>query len=168
MSPVSSRSSAPSVFDEDATLATVNVLLRIAARSVLAVEEIVTTPQLRVLVFIAAEGPQNLGAVAAELGVHASNATRTCERLVQSGFVARTENPNDRRFVQLALTRDGDALVKEVLRDRRTALNGILAQMDAEDRNAVAAAFRIFADTAGDGGTTDGRFTFSVPIAISK
>jgi len=162
MAAVSSPSSAPAVTEEDATLAAANVLLRIAARSVLEVEEIVSTPQLRVLILIAASGPQNLGAVAAELGVHPSNATRTCERLVQSGMVARTEDPNDRRYVQLALTATGQALVNQVLDQRRSAMSAVLARMNVEDRSVVAAAFQTFADAAGGNGTQDGRFVFSL------
>jgi DNA-binding MarR family transcriptional regulator len=163
MAAVSSPSSAPAVTEEDATLAAANVLLRIAARSVLEVEEIVSTPQLRVLILIAASGPQNLGAVAVELGVHPSNATRTCERLVQSGMVARTEDPNDRRYVQLALTPKGTALVNQVLDSRRSAMSDVLARMSIDDRASVAAAFRTFADAAGGSGTEDGRFAFSLP-----
>ncbi|MGO4276974.1 hypothetical protein AB4Z22_45290, partial [Paenibacillus sp. TAF58] len=56
----------------DAALSAANVMMRVAARSVSEVEDQVTTPQLRVLMMIAASGPQNLGAVAAELGVHPS------------------------------------------------------------------------------------------------
>ena len=163
MAAVSSPSPAPAVTEEDATLAAANVLLRIAARSVLEVEEIVSTPQLRVLIFIAANGPQNLGAVAAELGIHPSNATRTCERLVQSGLVARTEDQSDRRYVQLALTKTGQALVNQVLDQRRSAMSAVLAQMNVKDRAAVAAAFRLFAEAAGGSGTEDGRFVFSLP-----
>ena len=52
------------------------VLVSVVARSIAEVEDVVTLPQLRVLVMIASHGPQNLGSVAAALGVHPSNATR--------------------------------------------------------------------------------------------
>ncbi|GAP55516.1 transcriptional regulator, MarR family protein, partial [Arthrobacter sp. Hiyo6] len=60
----------------DAVLRAANVLLRVVAQSVVEVEDVVTSPQLRVRVLIATRGPQNPGAVATHLGVHPSNSTR--------------------------------------------------------------------------------------------
>jgi DNA-binding MarR family transcriptional regulator len=145
----------------DAALAAANVMMRVAARSVVEVEDVVTTPQLRVLMLIAASGPQNLGAVAAELGVHPSNATRTCDKLVQAGLIARSDDPVDRRYVQLALTADGSALVRQVLAHRRNAMAEVFALMPEDDRLRVAAAFERFAEAAGGEPIRDGRFVFA-------
>lgn len=160
---MTSPSFPPAAPEVDAVLGAANVLLRIAARSVLDVEEIVSTPQLRVLILIAGSGPQNLGEVAAELGVHPSNATRTCDRLVRSGLIRRSEDETDRRYIQLALTPMGADLVQHVLARRRSELSVILARMDAPDRDAVIGAFQVFADIAGVQGTSDGRFAFRLP-----
>ena len=152
--------STPTVSDLDSVLAAANVLLHVAAQSVLEVEEIVTTPQLRVLILISLSGPQSLGAVAAELGVHPSNATRTCERLVQADLIARSDNPTDRRYVHLTLTDQGAALVEHVLQRRRKAMAAVLSTMPEPLRDATTSAFQAFADAAGGEGTRDGRFTF--------
>lgn len=146
----------------DAALSAANVMMRVAARSVLEVEDIVTTPQLRVLMLIAASGPQNLGAVAVELGVHPSNATRTCERLVQAGLIVRSDDPDDRRYARLALTEAGEALVDHVLDQRRAAMAQVFAAMDADERALVASAFERFAEAAGGEPIRDGRFTFGL------
>jgi hypothetical protein len=61
--------SAPGV--EAVVLAT-RLLVAISAQSVAAVDDVVTLPQLRVLVMVSSRGPLNLGAVAAGLGVHPS------------------------------------------------------------------------------------------------
>ncbi|WP_394769250.1 MarR family transcriptional regulator [Lacisediminihabitans sp.] len=153
----------PALEEIDAVLASANVLLRVAAQSVLDVEEIVTTPQLRVLILIAANGPQNLGGVAVELGVHPSNATRTCDRLVQAGLIARTEHRADRRYLHLALTDRGRDLVSHVLERRRRAIAEILSRMPADQRAATARALSEFATAAGGEGTRDGRFALSLP-----
>ena len=79
------RSSAEEAIE--AAMAAANVMLRVAARSVVEVEDRVTTPQLRVLMLIETEGPQSLTGVAAELEVHPSNATRTCDKLVRAGYI---------------------------------------------------------------------------------
>ncbi|MFP3467587.1 MarR family winged helix-turn-helix transcriptional regulator [Leifsonia sp. SIMBA_070] len=145
--------------DVDAALLAADVMLGVAARSVLEVEDIVTSPQLRVLVTIATRGPQNLGEIAAELGVHASNATRTCEKLVGAGLIARSEDPDDRRFIRLTLTPQGSALVDRVIAHRRSALGDVLAAMEPDERAAAAEGFRAFARAAGERHGGDGRFT---------
>ena len=122
----------------------------------------VTTPQLRVLVFLGFRGPQNLGGVARELGVHASNATRTCDRLVVAGFVSRRDDPADRRFLQLDLTPKGRELVETVMEHRRRAIADVISSMPADSREAVAEAMAAFADAGGGLGTEDGRFTLGL------
>jgi DNA-binding MarR family transcriptional regulator len=153
--------------DVDAALQAADVMMRVAARSVSEVEDIVTSPQLRVLVMIATRGPQTLGGVATELGVHASNATRTCEKLVRLGFVERAEDPDDRRFVRVTLTPEGSALVERVISHRRSALAEVLAGMAPAERRAAASSFRAVANAAGDLPTADGRFTLLLPGAAA-
>jgi DNA-binding MarR family transcriptional regulator len=143
----------------EAVLAAADILLRVVASSVAEVEDIVNTPQLRVLVRIHALGPQNLGGVAAELGVHASNATRICDRLVAGGLLERREDPADRRYVVLELTGKGKDLVNTVLEHRRQAIAEVISRMPAGRRPALAAAMEAFAAAAGGHGTSDGRFT---------
>jgi DNA-binding MarR family transcriptional regulator len=143
----------------EAVMGAADVLLRVAARSVAEVEDTVTSTQLRVLVFIASQGPQNLGAVAAELGVHPSNATRTCERLVAAGLLVRRHDAADRRYVRLELAGRGEELVATVLDHRRQAIAAVVARMPAAARRALAGAMEAFAAAAGGDGTTDGRFT---------
>lgn len=155
----------PEADEVDAALQAADVMMRVAARSVMEVEDIVTSPQLRVLVMIATRGPQTLGGVAAELGVHASNATRTCEKLVRAGFIERTEDPADRRFVRVTLTPAGRALVERVISHRRAALADVLAGMDPHGRSAAVDSFRAFASAAGDLPGADGRFTLLLPGA---
>ncbi|MEV4989953.1 MarR family transcriptional regulator [Pseudarthrobacter sp. LMD1-1-1.1] len=140
-------------------MAAADALMRVVARSVAEVEDIVNTPQLRVLVLIHTHGPQNLGGVAAELGVHASNATRICDRLVAADLLQRREDPADRRYIRLELTREGKELVDTVLQHRRQAIAEVVSRMPAGRRPALAAALEAFAAAAGGQGTSDGRFT---------
>ena len=158
--PASSEELTPPASREvEAVLAAADVLLRVVASSVAEVEDVVNTPQLRVLVRIHNLGPQNLGGVAAELGVHASNATRISDRLVAAGLIERREDPADRRYVLLELTGKGKELVNTVLEHRRQAIAGVISRMPAGRRPALAAAMEAFAAAAGGQGTSDGRFT---------
>jgi DNA-binding MarR family transcriptional regulator len=126
------------------------VLVSVVARSIAEVEDVVTLPQLRVLVMIASHGPQNLGSVAAALGVHPSNATRLCERLVVAGLVDRADDPQDRRFLRLVLTGAGHDLVERVMQHRREAIEQVMAQMSPSRRRSVASALDAFAAAAGE------------------
>ncbi|MEN0084472.1 MAG: MarR family transcriptional regulator [Leifsonia sp.] len=152
----------------EAALRAADVLMRVAARSVMEVDHIVTSPQLRILVRIATRGPQNPGDIATELGVHASNATRAAEKLVRAGLIERQANPDDRRYVRLTLTPDGERLVERVIGHRRDAIAAVIAAMPDEDRDAAARAFDAFARAAGVEPSDDGRFTLALHDAKSS
>lgn len=142
----------------DAVVRAANVFLRVAAQSVAEVEDVVTTPQLRVLVLIANRGPQNLGAVAVELGVHPSNATRTCDRLVHAGLIERGEDTQDRRLSRLVLSARGRELVEQVISHRREAVAAVMAHLSADMRASLVAAMDAFGQASGETETDDGRF----------
>ncbi|MCZ2401968.1 MarR family transcriptional regulator [Paenarthrobacter sp. Z7-10] len=135
-----------------------SALLAVVAQSVAEVEDVVTSPQLRVLVLIAARGPQNLGAVAADLGVHPSNATRLCDRLVAGGLIERREDPQDRRFLKLLLSEQGRRLVDQVMSHRREAIAAVIERLPAATRSSLASAMGAFARAANEPGSDDGRF----------
>ena len=114
-------------------LAASRVLVGVAARSLAAVEDTVTLTQVRALVIIASRGPLHLAALAEDMGVHPSNATRACDRLVAAGLLDRRDNPADRRHLLLTLTDAGRELVDGVM-DRRRAAIGQILRRDAGRR----------------------------------
>lgn len=126
------------------------VLIGVSARSVAPVEDVVTPPQLGSLVMVASRGPLNLAAVAEGMGVHPSNATRACDRLVVAGLLDRRDNPADRRNLLLELTPAGHELVKRVMDQRRAAIAEILDRMPPSRRRALADAMRAFVAAAGE------------------
>jgi DNA-binding MarR family transcriptional regulator len=134
----------------DAVLAAARVLVALSARSVAEVEDTITLPQLRVLVMVASRGTLNLGAVAAGLSVHPSNATRAVDRLVVAGLLDRRDDPTDRRHLVLRLTDTGSALVQRVMDHRRTAVAAILDAMPAARRRALVPVLTAFAAAGGE------------------
>ncbi len=134
----------------DAVLGASRALVAVAARSLLDVADDVTLVQYRVLVELAARGPQRLADLAAVLGVDGSTATRMCDRLVRKALVTRRRASADRRTVRVSLTPPGRDLVAEVSRSRRAELANILARVPREDRRPVLSALRAFADAAGE------------------
>ena len=126
------------------------VLVAVSARSVAAIEAEVSLPQLRVLVILASQGPQSLNALARNLDVHPSNATRACDKLVEAGLLSRAENPSDRRVLELSLTEAGHGLVDKVMEHRREQVQDLLTAVPADERKVLAAALRRLAAAGGE------------------
>lgn len=140
----------PTRAEIEGVLAATRVLVAISAQSVAKVENRVTLPQLRVLVIIASRGPQNLNSVAQALGVHPSNVTRICNKLVHGGLIHRGDDPTDRRHLVLQLTESGRQLVHTINEHRRAAIATILAKMRIEQRRSLVPELLAFADAAGE------------------
>jgi len=124
------------------------VVAGIIAASLAQVGDTVTAPQLRVLVVTAERGKLTLGEVAAVLGVHPSNATRLCDRLVLAGLLDRRDDPRNRRQLQLTLTGAGSALVDTVMNYRREALRELLRTLPATTQTALGRAMGALAGAA--------------------
>lgn len=122
--------------------------MAIVARSVAAVEDQVSLPQLRILVMLATRGPLNIAAVADALAVHPSNATRAVDRLVSAKLVDRRDDQADRRNVALTLTARGRNLVDSIFDHRRAAIEQVVARMSEAKRRALTSALESFAEAA--------------------
>lgn len=125
-------------------------LVAIAARSLSEVDEEVSLPEYRAVVFLCARGSVTMGDLAAELDCSPSTATRLCDRLVARGLVARQVRAEDRREVEVAPAAAGRRLVDAVTARRRVELERIVAKISARERASVVRALRTFAEAAGE------------------
>ena len=121
-----------------------------AARSLADLAEDVTLTQYRVLIELAARGPQRITDLAEALGVDNSTATRMCDRLVRKDLIQRRRGSTDRRWVRVSLTSSGRELVQQVSKRRRVEIAKILARLDRSDLAPVLEALRTFAEAAGE------------------
>jgi len=131
-----------------ALLTASRVLVGISARSLADVEETVTLAQFRTLVVVAAHGRTTLVRLAARLGVNASTAQRSVDRLVAAGLLDRRENPQDRRELVIDLTGAGADLVRRVTDRRRGAIGEIVGAIPAARHGDLVAALEAFAHAA--------------------
>lgn len=131
-------------------LAASRVLVGISATSLAAVEDLLTPAQFRALLIIASRGPLHLGALADGMGVHPSQATRLCDRLVNTGFIDWRDNPADRRHLALLVTESGQQVVDGVTQQRVVAITAVLRRMPASDRADLARVMSAFAAAAGE------------------
>jgi DNA-binding MarR family transcriptional regulator len=134
----------------DAVLTASRTLVGVATRSLGAAAEDTTIAQYRALVVLASRGPQRVVDLAAALDVAPSTAGRMSDRLVRKKMVRRHRARADRRSVLVSLTAAGRQVVDQATARRRVLVAGILAKLPAAEQRAVAAAFRSFAEAAGE------------------
>jgi len=130
-------------------------LVAISIRSIEAAPVAVTVPQHRVLILLAAEGPQAIGALAEQLGVNPSNATRVCDRLQRLELVRRSRSASDGRAVHVTITPAGRRLVDAVTEHRRREVSAVLGQLSLRLVEAVVSAMTKFNDAANERAETE-------------
>jgi DNA-binding MarR family transcriptional regulator len=123
-------------------------LVGIAIRSVEAAPVPVTIPQHRVLVLLAANGPQAIGTLAQQLGVNPSNATRVCDRLQRLDLVRRSRSDSDGRAVHVTITPSGRRVVDAVNAHRRREVAAVLRELSPAQVEVVVEALTAFSRAA--------------------
>lgn len=88
---------------------------------------------------VALAGPCRMRVVADALRVDPSTATRTVDRLVERGYVARVPDPTDARAVMVRVTAEGERLRTRVRDQAHAALAEILAEFSDEEADQLAA-----------------------------
>lgn len=129
-----------------ATVRVARVFAAVTAESIARAGTTVTLPQLRVLFLVAESEVVSNTAVAAAMGIHISNASRICDRLVQAELLARRDDPADRRRTALTVTPAGAELLASVTDHRRTAFAEILSEVPVTHLAQVTAALTAFAE----------------------
>lgn len=126
----------------DELLTTSRALVGIAVRSIAAAPIDVTVAQHRLLVLLAANGPQSVREVSEHLGVNPSNASRHGDRLQRLGLVERRRSDDDGRVVRIALTAGGRRLLDAVTERRRAELTDLAAHISDGRAAEVTSALR--------------------------
>lgn len=131
----------------DAVQAACRVLVAISSQSIAAVEDEVDLTQFRALVIVASRGSVSLGELADAGALHLSTASRMCDRMVAAGLMNRADDPANRRQLILTLTDKGRRVVDDVMRQRRAALEPMLAAMPKSRRAELVTLLREFASS---------------------
>jgi DNA-binding MarR family transcriptional regulator len=132
----------------DALITVSRALVGIAVRSINAAQIEVTLVQHRLLVLLATGGDQTIGALAQQLEINASNASRLCDRLQKLGLVARDRSSSDGRAVDVSLTPPGRHLLETVRAHRRHEIQQVLRHMSHTDVSATITALTAFGEAA--------------------
>ena len=92
-----------------------------------------TGAQLFALRVLRRQGPLPMSALADALGVTQSSANGLIERLVETGFVARVRDEEDRRVVRVMLTDSGSERLRRGEERRARALATYFSVLDADE-----------------------------------
>jgi DNA-binding MarR family transcriptional regulator len=87
-----------------------------------------------VLHHVQARGSLRVSELAACMGLDASTASRHIRQLESGGYLARTDDPGDRRASQVRLTRRGRAALDQAMRARGALVDRATADWDDDDR----------------------------------
>jgi DNA-binding MarR family transcriptional regulator len=143
----------------DAFLKAAPTLMAVALRSVNASPVEVTLTQHGILMILASSGEESVGALAEQLGVNASNASRACDRLERLGLVARHRSARDARSVQVGLTEAGVEVLRVVSEHRHEAVRRILSSVGSEIAEDAVEALRAFDAAAQEVAVDNGRLS---------
>lgn len=113
-----------------------------------------TYAQCHALVEIADEKVISLNDLTSALKINKSAASRTVDELLHKGYITREQDPDDRRYVKIALTPDGWQMHKQIESSSREKFNMVLSEIPEEKRQAALDGLRIVADAIQKSTTT--------------
>ena len=95
--------------------------------------------------------PCNLSRIMAVTGLTSAGASLFVDKLVQSGYLIRTDDPNDRRNVRISLSDKGAKFISEVVDRFNAFIEGYLKTRTREELAVISQAMDIINETIDDG-----------------
>jgi DNA-binding MarR family transcriptional regulator len=96
-----------------------------------------SVPQFRTLAQLASFGSVSVSCVAENLGCSLPTASRMVDKLVDSGLIDRSQCPDNRRKVSLALTKKGLQVFEASSRETQAAMAQVLASLPERDHQDI-------------------------------
>ena len=94
--------------------------------------------------------PCNLGRIMAVTGLTSAGASLFVDKLVQSGYLIRTDDPNDRRNVRISLSEKGATFIAGVVDRFNTFIANYLRTRTSEELAVITKAMKIINSTLDD------------------
>jgi MarR family transcriptional regulator, organic hydroperoxide resistance regulator len=107
-----------------------------------------TIDQLKSLILIQYRGKITFKELAEALGMTRANITGIADRLIQNGLVTRRQNPSDRRFQYLMLTKKGRGILDNIKQMIVTEQTRVLSGLNMEDLAAMEKGLSAFVKSA--------------------
>ena len=105
-------------------------------------------PQISILMQLHHKGPCGMSEVSQRFDISAAAASQLVEKLVQAGYLERTEDPVDRRAKLLNLSAKGEQLIQQGTEERYRWMDDITSKLSAEEQAKVVDALDILTKAA--------------------
>ena len=105
-------------------------------------------PQFSVLMQLHYKGACGMSEISERFDVTAAAASQLVDKLVQAGYIERTEDPSDRRAKLLKLSAKGAALVDDGIQERYRWMDEVVNTLSVEEMVKVSEALSLLTEKA--------------------
>ena len=105
-------------------------------------------PQFSILMQLHYKGLCGMSEISERFDVTAAAASQLVDKLVQSGYIERTEDPSDRRAKLLKLSTNGAKLVDDGIQERYRWMDDLVSKLSATDQTKISEALSILTEAA--------------------
>jgi len=99
------------------------------------------TLEFYVLLYIGLKGPQKMSTLAEHFSTTKSNITNIIDSLEEKKYVKRIRNNKDRRIIHITLTKKGESVFNETLKNFELMFNDFLAKVSKDDLEIISNGF---------------------------
>ena len=104
--------------------------------------------QFSILMQLHHKGPCGMSEISERFDVTPAAASQLVDKLVQSGYLERDEDPSDRRAKLLKLSPNGVKLVEQGMNERHRWMDDLAKHLSAEEQKKISEALDILTDAA--------------------
>jgi len=104
--------------------------------------------QFSILMQLHHKGPCGMSEIGERFDISAAAASQLVDKLVQAGYLARTEDPTDRRAKLLALSDKGKELINQGTEERHRWMDDLTSKLSTEEQAKVVEALNILTEAA--------------------
>jgi len=105
-------------------------------------------PQFSILMQLHYKGACGMSEISERFDVSAAAASQLVDKLVQAGYIERTEDPHDRRAKLLKLSTNGAKLVDNGIQERYRWMDQLASNLSLADQTKVSEALSLLTEAA--------------------
>lgn len=105
-------------------------------------------PQFSILMQLHYRGASGMSEISERFDVSAAAASQLVDKLVQAGYIERTEDPHDRRAKLLKLSAKGAKFIDDGIQERYRWMDDLASKLSATDQTKISEALSILTEAA--------------------
>jgi DNA-binding MarR family transcriptional regulator len=105
-------------------------------------------PQFSILMQLHYKGACGMSAISERFDVSAAAASQLVDKLVQAGYLERTEDPSDRRAKLLKLSANGAKLVEAGIQERYRWMDELTSRLSVAQQTKISEALTLLTEAA--------------------